>query len=161
MVLLEVASTATHPVELRPALGLILGFGGGQTLDELHPMLNAFQALWDSAGPVAKARHVAREPHAGAVHLTAPFEPGHHVSFDVARRQRAAFVLRAGCRTAKGPSIVAARGIDDACPYLAAWEASGEDAGAAACRQHGCRLARRDERLWVQSGPRGGVEQRE
>ncbi len=63
--LLEVGTTATYPVELRPALELILGFGAGQTMDNLHPMLNAFQALWDYTDPTAKARHVAREPRPG------------------------------------------------------------------------------------------------
>lgn len=63
--LLEVATTATYPVELRGALELLLGFEAGQTLDNKHPLLNAFQALWDFVDPVARARHVAREPHPG------------------------------------------------------------------------------------------------
>lgn len=183
--LLEVGTTATYPVELRPALELILGFGDGQALDNLHPMLNAFQALWDYTDPVAKARHVAREPHAGmtprpffmphgvidgyfhpgaqaavsvslgttivgeeadpyepdalrldgrqtqpaypltknqngvtagTVHLAVPFELGHYVAFDMAgvSSQIACFVLGVG--SAQGPSIVAPRGLDDACP---------------------------------------------
>ncbi|GMU60111.1 MAG: hypothetical protein AMXMBFR34_18740 [Myxococcaceae bacterium] len=63
--LLEVATTATYPVDLRAALETILGFQAGQALDNKHPLLNAFQALWDFIDPTAKARHVAREPHPG------------------------------------------------------------------------------------------------
>lgn len=183
--LLEVGTTATEPVDLRPALETILGFSDGQTLDNLHPLLNAFQALWDYVDPTAKARYVVREPRpgmspvpffmphgvidgyfhpgaqtavsvslgttivggevdpyepmalrldgrgtqasfplkgnengvtAGTVQLTAPFELGHYVTFDVAgvSSQLACFVLGVG--VGEGPAIVAPRGIDDACP---------------------------------------------
>jgi hypothetical protein len=63
--LLEVATTATYPVELRTALELLLGFKTGEVFDAGHPLLHAFQSLWDLTDPTAKARHVAREPHAG------------------------------------------------------------------------------------------------
>lgn len=63
--LLEVATETSYPVDLRQALELLLGFQAGQRLDSQHPLLNAFQALWDFTDPVAKARHVAREPHDG------------------------------------------------------------------------------------------------
>ncbi|MEW5741016.1 MAG: hypothetical protein AB1938_18995 [Myxococcota bacterium] len=183
--LLEVATTATYPVDLRAALETILGFGPGQTLDNKHPLLNAFQALWDFTDPTAKARHVAREPHEGmqprpfflphgvidgyfhpgaqtavavalgttivgeevdplepralrldgrgtqpsfplkgnlngvtaaTVHLAVPFELGHYIVFDMAAvsSQVACFVLGVG--TPAGPSVVAPRGLDDACP---------------------------------------------
>jgi hypothetical protein len=183
--LLEVATTATYPTNLRAALETILGFGPGQTLDNKHPLLNAFQALWDFTDPTAKARHVAREPHdgmqprpffmphgiidgyfhpgaqtalavalgttlvgeevdplepralrldgrgtqpdyplhgnlngvtAGTVQLRVPFELGHYIVFDVpgVSSQVSCFVLGVG--TPAGPSVVAPRGIDDACP---------------------------------------------
>jgi hypothetical protein len=63
--LLEVATTATYPVDLRTTLELLLGFQQGEVLDRAHPLLHAFQALWDLTDPVAKARHVTQEPHPG------------------------------------------------------------------------------------------------
>jgi hypothetical protein len=70
--LTEVATTTTYPLELRPAVELLLGgFPTGTTLDATHPLVNAFQALWDFTDPVAKARHVALEPYEG--HSAKPF----------------------------------------------------------------------------------------
>jgi hypothetical protein len=63
--LIEVANTALRPVDLRPALELILEFPAGQGLRRSHPLLHLFQNLWDYADPVGKAPHVAREPHEG------------------------------------------------------------------------------------------------
>lgn len=63
--LLEVATETTYPLELRPAVELLLGFQAGQTLTRSHPLLNAFQSLWDFTDPVAKGRHVARQPYEG------------------------------------------------------------------------------------------------
>ena len=63
--LLEVATTATYPVELRTTLELLLGFKDGEQLSRTHPLLNAFQSLWDFTDPTAKARHVTREPLPG------------------------------------------------------------------------------------------------
>jgi hypothetical protein len=60
--LLEVATETTYPVKLRDALQLFLGFEDNQVLDRNHPLLHAFQSLWDFVDPVAKARHVAKEP---------------------------------------------------------------------------------------------------
>ena len=51
-------------MNLRATLELLLGFKTGETLDRAHPLLHAFQSLWDSIDPSAKARHVAREPYA-------------------------------------------------------------------------------------------------
>jgi len=65
--LTEVATEATHPVDLGPTLELLLGFKTGEKLERTHPLLHAFQTLWDATDPVAKARHVAREPYEGQV----------------------------------------------------------------------------------------------
>ncbi|MFT3711735.1 MAG: hypothetical protein QM817_29200 [Archangium sp.] len=63
--LIEVATETTYPVELRTTLELLLGFQSGERLERTHPLLHAFQSLWDFTDPVAKARHVAREPYEG------------------------------------------------------------------------------------------------
>ena len=63
--LIEIATEATHPVDLRPTLELLMGFKTGEVLERTHPLLHAFQSLWDSTDPSAKARHVAREPYPG------------------------------------------------------------------------------------------------
>jgi hypothetical protein len=65
--LIEVATETTYPVELRTTLELLLGFQAGERLERTHPLLHAFQSLWDFTDPVAKARHVAREPYPGQV----------------------------------------------------------------------------------------------
>ena len=65
--LIEVASETTYPVNLRTTLELLLSFKPGEVLDRSHPLLHAFQSLWDSTDPTAKARHVAREPYEGQV----------------------------------------------------------------------------------------------
>ena len=65
--LIEVATETTYPVNLRTTLELLLGFKTGETLDRAHPLLHAFQSLWDPIDPSAKARHVAREPYADQV----------------------------------------------------------------------------------------------
>lgn len=65
--LIEVATETTYPVNLRTTLELLLGFKTGEVLDRSHPLLHAFQSLWDSTDPSAKARHVAREPYEGQV----------------------------------------------------------------------------------------------
>lgn len=63
--LIEVASQTTYPVNLRTTLELLLAFKTGEVLDRAHPLLHAFQSLWDTTDPSAKARHVAREPYEG------------------------------------------------------------------------------------------------
>jgi hypothetical protein len=65
--LIEVATETTYPVNLRTALELLLGFKTGETLERTHPLLHAFQTLWDSIDPSAKAPHVARAPYEGQV----------------------------------------------------------------------------------------------
>ncbi len=65
--LIEVATETTWPVKLGDTLELLLGFKDGEQLDRGHPLLHAFQTLWDAIDPVAKARHVAREPFEGQV----------------------------------------------------------------------------------------------
>ncbi len=63
--LLEVATETTYPVELSTTLELLLGFKTGEKLERTHPLLHAFQSLWDFTDPVARARHVAKEPREG------------------------------------------------------------------------------------------------
>lgn len=63
--LIEVASEATYPVTLHSTLELLLDFKPDERLTRTHPLLHAFQTLWDATDPSAKARHVAREPYAG------------------------------------------------------------------------------------------------
>lgn len=65
--LTEVATETTYPVKLGSTLELLLGFKTGETLERTHPLLHAFQTLWDATDPTAKARHVAREPYEGQV----------------------------------------------------------------------------------------------
>lgn len=65
--LTEVATETTYPVKLGSTLELLLGFKAGETLERTHPLLHAFQTLWDATDPTAKARHVAREPYEGQV----------------------------------------------------------------------------------------------
>lgn len=63
--LIEVASETTYPVNLRETLQLLLDFKEGEVLNRTHPLLHAFQSLWDFTDPSAKGRHVAREPYEG------------------------------------------------------------------------------------------------
>lgn len=63
--LLEVATSTTYPVRLQELVSQLLGFQGTQVIDRTHPLLHAFQSLWDFTDPSAKARHVAVEPLPG------------------------------------------------------------------------------------------------
>lgn len=63
--LIEVAVTATEPIELRSLLEPLIGLGPNEELHIAHPLLHGMQNLWDLVDPVAKARHVALEPHEG------------------------------------------------------------------------------------------------
>ncbi|MBL8920538.1 MAG: hypothetical protein JNJ54_16865 [Myxococcaceae bacterium] len=63
--LLEIATSTTYPVRLQELVSQLLGFEGTQLIDRAHPLLHAFQSLWDFTDPSAKARHVAREPLPG------------------------------------------------------------------------------------------------
>jgi hypothetical protein len=63
-VLVEIAISAIEPYELRPILEYRLGLENGD-LTEAHPLLNAFQNLWDLVDPIAKAPHAIREPFPG------------------------------------------------------------------------------------------------
>lgn len=63
--LLEIATSTTYPVKLQELVSQLLGFEGAQLIDRAHPLLHAFQSLWDFTDPSAKARHVAREPLPG------------------------------------------------------------------------------------------------
>ncbi|MGV3623377.1 MAG: hypothetical protein ACO1OB_21335 [Archangium sp.] len=65
--LIEVATETTYPVNLRETLQLLLNFKQGEVLNRTHPLLHAFQSLWDLTDPSAKGRHVAREPYEGQV----------------------------------------------------------------------------------------------
>lgn len=63
--IIEIATSTTYPVRLQELVSQLLGFEGTQLIDRAHPLLHAFQSLWDFTDPSAKARHVAREPLPG------------------------------------------------------------------------------------------------
>lgn len=63
--LAAIASTALEPTELRPVVESFVELGPGGTLDEAHPLLHAFQNVWDLVDPIARARHVVHEPFPG------------------------------------------------------------------------------------------------
>ncbi len=72
--LIDVATETIYPVDLKTTVGLLIGFTGTQELKRSHPLLHAFQTLWDYTDPSAKARYVAQEPRSGRAPLPA-FEP--------------------------------------------------------------------------------------
>jgi len=63
-ILVEIATTAVEPFDIRPLLAYRLGVEPDE-LDESHPLLHAFQNLWDLVDPIAKAEHVTLAPHEG------------------------------------------------------------------------------------------------
>lgn len=63
--LIEIANSAHEPVNLKPFIELLLGFGEGQEIRRSHPLLHVFQNLWDLSDPAAKGRYVAQEPRPG------------------------------------------------------------------------------------------------
>ncbi len=63
--LVEIANSATEPVNIKPNLELLLGYPETPFLKRSHPLLHLFQNLWDFCDPTAKARYVAREPRPG------------------------------------------------------------------------------------------------
>ncbi len=69
--LLEVGTETTYPTSLHQLIELLLEFKSGETLTRTHPLLHAFQTLWDLTDPVAKARHTAVEPYPG--HVAHPY----------------------------------------------------------------------------------------
>jgi len=64
-ILAEIGVSATHPNDLRAFVEGILEIGAERHLDDGHPILHMFQNLWDLADPIARARHVVREPYEG------------------------------------------------------------------------------------------------
>jgi len=64
-ILAHIAVTAVEPFELRPLLSARLGYADAEELQESHPLLHAFQALWDFVDPVAKASRNVAEPFDG------------------------------------------------------------------------------------------------
>lgn len=81
-ILVEIAVTATEPTYLKPVLE---GFTGllerSEELHLAHPLLHAFQNIWDWVDPVAKAPFVSLAPHPGFsprnVMMTAGFRDGY------------------------------------------------------------------------------------
>ena len=59
--LVEIASTATEPVDVNNLLSLFAGFDE-KAFHNAHPMLHALQNMWDLIDPVAKAHRLAKEP---------------------------------------------------------------------------------------------------
>lgn len=70
-ILVEIAVTALEPTVLKPTLESLMGLSAtGAELHLAHPMLHAFQNVWDWVDPIAKAPRVSVAPHPG-------FEPRH------------------------------------------------------------------------------------
>lgn len=63
--LVEIAVTALEPVMLKPFIERLVEMPEGQSIHIHHPLLHAFQHVWDLVDPIPKARYVTREPHAG------------------------------------------------------------------------------------------------
>jgi pimeloyl-ACP methyl ester carboxylesterase len=64
-ILVEIATTATEPFPLRGLLETLVNIEDGNELHRFHPMLHAFQNLWDLVDPIAKAQHISAEPFPG------------------------------------------------------------------------------------------------
>jgi len=80
--LIEIAVTATEPTFLKPVLESFTGLSEkGDQLHIAHPLLHAFQNIWDWVDPVAKAPYVSKHPHDGfaprQVMMTAGFRDGY------------------------------------------------------------------------------------
>ncbi len=63
--LVEVAMEAHSPYELKSVLEALLGFKDGVELHVQHPLLHAFQNVYDLVDPVSFAPHLVERPHAG------------------------------------------------------------------------------------------------
>lgn len=64
-VLVEIGVTAIEPVPLKGFVERLLELPEGESLHIHHPLLHAFQHVWDLVDPIAKARYVSQEPHPG------------------------------------------------------------------------------------------------
>ncbi|MDF1563688.1 MAG: hypothetical protein P1V51_11640 [Deltaproteobacteria bacterium] len=65
-ILVEIAVTALEPIELKPFVELLLGMTAeGAELHRAHPILHAFQNVWDLADPIAKAPWHTAVTHPG------------------------------------------------------------------------------------------------
>ncbi|MBL4686172.1 MAG: hypothetical protein JKY37_16380 [Nannocystaceae bacterium] len=60
-VLIEIATKAVEPLDVRMLLVNLTGIPD-EELDDTHPLLHAFQNVWDLADPIVTARHSVREP---------------------------------------------------------------------------------------------------
>jgi hypothetical protein len=60
--LIEVANSATYPVDLKFMVEQLLEFPAGEHISRDHPLLHLFQHLWDEVDPVARAHRVAWKP---------------------------------------------------------------------------------------------------
>lgn len=65
--LVEVAMEATRPFPLAPALQTLIGMD--KPLHLQHPLLHAFQHLWDLVDPVTAAPHLVLDPHTAPKHV--------------------------------------------------------------------------------------------
>ncbi len=63
--LIEIAVTAIEPVTLGSFVERLVEMPEGEHLHIHHPLMHAFQHVWDLVDPIAKARYVTREPHPG------------------------------------------------------------------------------------------------
>ncbi len=102
-ILIEIAVTALEPLKLKPFIEGFLELDEGQEIHLAHPMLHAFQNLWDLADPVAKAPYVVSTPREGLaakdVLMTAGVRDGYFHP-----RSEAAFAVGLGVPRL-GPSV--------------------------------------------------------
>ena len=64
-ILVEIATTATEPFAFRGLLETLVELDEDQQIHRFHPLLHTFQNLWDMVDPIAKAKHISREPFPG------------------------------------------------------------------------------------------------
>lgn len=81
-ILVEIAVSALEPTVLKPTLESLMGLAGtGAELHLAHPLLHAFQNVWDWVDPIAKSPRVSKDPFPGqqprSVMMTAGFRDGY------------------------------------------------------------------------------------
>jgi hypothetical protein len=83
--LVEVAMEATRPFPLAPALQTLIGME--HPLHLQHPLLHAFQNLWDLVDPVAAAPHLVLDPFPGTAPKSVFMGGGHRDGYFSPRAQ--------------------------------------------------------------------------
>jgi len=133
-ILAHIAVTAVEPFELRPLLSARLGYGAADELTESHPLLHAFQALWDLVDPIAKASRNVAEPFEGVpakdVLMTAGVVDGYFSPVSEAAMAAGLGIPRAGASVEPTlDEVLALAGIDPV-PYPVSGNLGGRTAAA-------------------------------